>query len=115
VRSSSCFIFEVSDEEVRNLMSQIATSSWGGTRKRPLAFTEHGAIMAATVPNSPGAVEMSVLVVRAFMQFRTALLSTRELSKRLDALERRQQVRADADDRPAAVFEDGRGLPKIVS
>ncbi|MBK6452003.1 MAG: hypothetical protein IPF84_05415 [Proteobacteria bacterium] len=96
-------------------MSQIATSSWGGTRKRPLAFTEHGAIMAATVPNSPGAVEMSVLVVRAFMQFRTALLSTRELSKRLDALERRQQVRADADDRPAAVFEDGRDLPKIVS
>jgi DNA-binding phage protein len=71
------FIFEVSDEEVRNLMSQFATSSWGGTRKRPLAFTEHGAIMAASVLNSPGAVEMSVFVVRAFVQFRTALLSTR--------------------------------------
>jgi hypothetical protein len=93
------FIFEVSDEEVRNLMSQFATSSWGGTRKRPLAFTEHGAIMAATVLNSPGAVEMSVFVVRAFVQFRTALLSTRELAKRLDALERHVATKLTVHDR----------------
>ena len=86
------FIFEVSNEEVRSLMSQFATSSWGGARKRPLAFTEHGAIMAATVLNSPNAVEMSVYVVRAFVQFRTALSSTRELARRLDALERHQEA-----------------------
>ena len=82
-----------------NLMSQFATSSWGGTRKRPLAFTEHGAIMAATVLNSPGAVEMSVFVVRAFVQFRTALLSTRELAKRLDALERHVATKLTVHDR----------------
>jgi hypothetical protein len=93
------FIFEVSAEEARNLMSQFATSSWGGTRKRPLAFTEHGAIMAATVLNSPGAVDMSVFVVRAFVQFRTALLSTRELAKRLDALERHVATKLSVHDR----------------
>ena len=93
------FIFEVLDEEVRDLMSQFATSSWGGTRKRPLAFTEHGAIMAATVLNSPSAVEMSVFVVRAFVQFRTELLSTRELAKRLDALERHVATKLAVHDR----------------
>lgn len=93
------FIFEVSGEEVRNLMSQFATSSWGGTRKRPLAFTEHGAIMAATVLNSPRAVEMSVFVVRAFVQFRTALSSTRELANRLDALEKHVTTKLAVHDR----------------
>jgi hypothetical protein len=93
------FIFEVSDQEARTLMSQFATSSWGGTRKRPLAFTEHGAIMAATVLNSPSAVKMSVFVVRAFVQYRTVLSSTRELAKRLDALESHVVTKLTAHDR----------------
>ena len=61
------FLFQLAREEVGNLMFQIGTSSggWGGRRKLPYAFTEHGAIMAATVLNSPKAVEMSVFVVRA--------------------------------------------------
>jgi hypothetical protein len=70
------FIFEVSNEEARALMSQFATSTRGGTRKRPLAFTEHGAIMAATVLNSPNALKMSVFVVRAFVQYTLASLLT---------------------------------------
>lgn len=81
------FIFEVTDEELANLMSQFATSSWGGRRKRPMAFTEHGAIMAATVLKSPRAVEMSVYVVRAFVRLREVLASNKELAKRLDDLE----------------------------
>jgi hypothetical protein len=81
------FIFEVTDEELANLMSQFATSSWGGRRKRPRAFTEHGAIMAATVLKSPRAVEMSVYVVRAFVRLREVLASNKELAKRLDDLE----------------------------
>jgi len=60
------FIFELTRDEFDNLKSQFATSSWGGRRKLPLAFTEHGAIMAATVLSSPRAVEVSVYVVRAF-------------------------------------------------
>jgi len=58
------FIFELTAEEFANLKSQFATSSWGGLHKLPLAFTEHGAIMGATVLNSPRAVEVSVYVVR---------------------------------------------------
>ena len=64
------FIFELTAKEFTNLKSQFATSSWGGRRKLPLAFTEHGAIMAANVLNTPRAVEVSVYVVRAFVKLR---------------------------------------------
>ena len=60
-----------------NLKSRFATSSWGGRRKRPLAFTEHGAIQAAAILNSPRAVEMSVYVARAFVKLREVLSSNR--------------------------------------
>jgi len=83
------FTFTLTHQEVTNLKSQIATSSWGGKRKLPLAFTEHGAIMAATILNSPGAIEVSVFVVRAFLQLRETFASNRELIRRLDELERR--------------------------
>lgn len=69
------FIFELSAGEFANLKSQIATSSWGGRRKLPLAFTEHGAIMAATVLNTPRAGEVSVYVVRAFVKLRELVSS----------------------------------------
>jgi len=84
------FMFQLSPDEVVNLRSQIATSSshHGGRRYAPYAFTEHGAIMAATILNSPRAVEMSVYVVRAFVQLRDMLASNKELARRLDELER---------------------------
>lgn len=54
------FIFEVTDDELANLKSHFATSSWGGRRKRPMAFTEHGAIMVATILKSPRAVDLII-------------------------------------------------------
>ncbi len=57
-------------------------------RRPPIAFTEHGAIMAATVLNSPRAVEMSVYVVRAFVKLREVLASNTELARKLEALEK---------------------------
>lgn len=85
------FMFVLTYQEVTNLMSQFATSkpSRGGTRKPALAFTEYGAIMAATILNSPRAIEVWVFVVRAFLQLREAFASNRELGRRLDELERR--------------------------
>ncbi len=83
------FMFQLTSDEFEILKSQIATSSWGGRRKLPLAFTEHGAIMAASVLNSDRAVEMSVYVVRAFVQLRTVLLDHKALADKLTALERR--------------------------
>ena len=68
--------------------SQIATSSHGGRRHRPFAFTEHGAIMAATILNSPEAVAMSVFVVRAFMQMREQLAANAAILKRLAEIDK---------------------------
>ncbi|MFZ4395616.1 MAG: ORF6N domain-containing protein [Kiritimatiellia bacterium] len=71
------------------MRSQIATASvHGGRRKLPYAFTEHGAIMAATVLNSRQAVEMSVFVVRAFVKMREQLMTTAALANRLAEVEK---------------------------
>lgn len=80
------FLFEVTSEEFASLKSHIATSSWGGRRKQPLAFTEHGAIMAASVLTSPRAVEVSVFVVRAFVHLRDIVAVNTEMVLRLDEL-----------------------------
>ena len=85
------FAFQLAREEFANLKSQFATSSsqWGGKRKLPTAFTEHGALMAASVLNSPRAVEMGILVVRAFVRFRRILATNRPLAAKVDELERK--------------------------
>lgn len=82
------FLFELTTEEFANLKSHFATSSWGGRRKLPLAFTEHGSIQAATILNSPRAVEMSVYIVRAFVKLRELLISNKGLAQKLAQLER---------------------------
>lgn len=84
------FMFPLTREEFANLRSQsVISRGWGGRRSLPYAFTEHGAIMAASVLNSERAVEVSVFVVRAFVRLREALSATRELAAKLDELERR--------------------------
>jgi hypothetical protein len=85
------FAFILTAQEVTNLRSQIVTSSGqhGGRRYRPWVFTEHGAIMAASILNSPKAVEMSVFVVRAFVELRRQFSIRDELARRLDQIERK--------------------------
>jgi ORF6N domain len=80
--------------------SQIAMSSKGrrGATYRPWAFTEHGALQAANVLRSPRAVRMSVFVIRAFVKMRETLLGTRELAKKLAALEKKLTSRLDAHE-----------------
>ncbi len=82
------FLFELTPEEFDNLKLHFATSSWGGRRSPPLAFTEHGAIQVATILNSPRAVEMSVYIVRAFVKLREVLASNKGLAHKLASLER---------------------------
>jgi len=98
------FLFELTTEEFANLKSHFATSSWGGRRKRPLAFTEHGAIQAATILNSPRAVEMSVYVVRAFVKLREVLSSNRELARRFEQLESRLDSKLTEHDEAIAAI-----------
>jgi hypothetical protein len=85
------FMFQLSPEEFEDLKSHFATSrsDWGGRRKLPFAFTEHGAIMAASVLNTPRAVDMSIFVVRAFVRLRSFLASHKELAIRLTELEKK--------------------------
>jgi len=93
------FVFQLTKSELDQWKSQIATSNPAarmGLRKKPLAFTEHGAIMAATVLNSPRAVEVSVYVVRAFLKLRQLALGHKELAAKLADLERRVGGHDDA-------------------
>jgi hypothetical protein len=71
------------DEQDAQSRSQIATGSHGGRRKRPFAFTEHGAIMAASVLNSPEAVAMSLYIVRAFIRLREQIAANADILRRL--------------------------------
>ena len=83
------FCFQLEPQEVVNLKFQFGTSSsHGGRRKIPWAFTEHGAIMAATILNNPRAVAMSVYVVRAFVRLRGELMANATLEKRLAHIEK---------------------------
>ena len=93
------FLLELNSKEWEILRSQIVTLETGHGRHRkylPLAFTEHGAIMAATILNSTRAVQMSVYVVRAFVKARELLNSHADLARELGAL-RKSVATLDAD------------------
>ena len=64
------FMFQLTDEEVRNLKSQFATSSWGGNRKPPYAFTEHGVLMLSSVLNSEQAIQTNIQIMRIFSKIK---------------------------------------------
>lgn len=96
-RFPSDFMFQLTAHEHQLLRSQLVTSNEGGAgaggrggrRYAPWVFTEHGALMAATVLNAPKAIEMSVFVVRAFVQLREVLATHQDLAAKLDELERK--------------------------
>jgi hypothetical protein len=95
------FMFALTQEEWEPLRSQFATLKVGRGRHRkylPFAFTEHGALMAATVLNSPRAVEVSVYVVRAFVRLRELALTHGDLARRLDDLEAKTDALTTSHD-----------------
>jgi hypothetical protein len=85
------FMFQLTNAETKILISQNAMSKpgQGGRRTLPYAFTEHGAVMAANILKSPIAVQMSVIVVRAFVKMREMLIEQRDLAKKLSDLEQK--------------------------
>jgi len=107
------FAFTLTEEEHEALRSQFATLKTGRGEHRkylPRAFTEHGALMAASVLNSPKAVEMSILVVRAFVRLRQILASNRQLAAKLNELERKI---AAHDKNIVALFQTVRSLMAV--
>jgi hypothetical protein len=82
------FMFELTAEEWGNLRSQIATSSWGGQRYLPFAFTEQGVAMLSSVLNSEIAIDVNIAIMRAFVMMRQFALTYQELSEKLIELEK---------------------------
>lgn len=81
------FMFQLNREEFRNLISQIAISSWGGTRKLPYAFTEQGVAMLSGIINSPKAIEMNIAIMRAFVAMRKLALTNKMVAEKLLKIE----------------------------
>jgi hypothetical protein len=86
-RFPSYFMFELTAEEWENLRTQFATSSWGGQRYLPFAFTEQGVAMLSNVLNSEIAIDVNIAIIRAFAMMRQFALTYQELSEKLIELE----------------------------
>jgi phage regulator Rha-like protein len=80
------FMFQLTKKEYENLKSQFVTSSWGGRRKLPYAFTEHGVIMLSSVLNSKVATQINIAVIRAFIDMRRYI--AKPIREKLDNLEK---------------------------
>jgi phage regulator Rha-like protein len=96
------FMFVLTNQEVRNLRSQIATSSWGGTRYIPMAFTEQGVAMLSSVLNSKRAIDVNIAIMRAFVKMREILATNKEFSAKLEKME--EQL-AEHDKQFQVVFD----------
>lgn len=83
------FMFQITQEEALAMRSQIVTASKRNLRYLPYAFTEHGALMAASILNTPRAIDVSVYVIKAFVKLREFLSSHKDLAEKLAALERK--------------------------
>jgi len=95
------FMFQLSEVEFNNLKSQIATSSWGGRRKPPLVFTEHGALMLSSIFNSERAIKVNIQIMRIFKKIRQ--LFTDNLSVKLEIEEIKRKL-ANQDKNIELVF-----------
>ena len=83
------FIFELIKSEFKNLRSQIVTSSWGGPRYSPMAFTEQGVAMLSSVLRSKRAVQVNIQIMRAFTQLRQMLSTHEDLKKKIESMEKK--------------------------
>ena len=100
------FMFLLTKDEMKNLRSQIVTSSWGGVRYSPMAFTEQGVAMLSSVLNSKRAIEVNVSIMRTFVRMRSLVYSNVDLKEKLKELERITNDRfKDHDKKIKLIFE----------
>ena len=96
------FMYQLTNEEVRNLMFQFRTSSWGGIRKLPYVFTEQGVAMLSSVLRSRRAIRVNILIMRAFVKLKELLLTHKDLAVKIEALEKKY---AEHDETIKGIFE----------
>jgi len=90
------FMFQLTEKEFQILKSQNATSSWGGRRKLPSAFTEHGVLMLSSVLSSERAITVNIQIMRIYTKMRELLMTNQEILLKLEQLER--QTIQNSDD-----------------
>jgi len=95
------FMFRLSKTELENLRCQIGTSSWGGRRYQPYAFTEHGVAMLSSVLNSKRAIQVNLRIIRAFIALRETLTMHKDLARKVEELQREQK---DQGEQLASVY-----------
>ncbi|MBI5598832.1 MAG: ORF6N domain-containing protein [Deltaproteobacteria bacterium] len=98
-RFPSDFMFQLTSDEAESLRSQFATSKRGGRRYLPYVFTEQGVAMLSSVLNSERAIEVNILIMRAFVKLREMLATHKDLAKKLEDMEKKY------DERFKVVFE----------
>jgi hypothetical protein len=100
------FMFELSYQEFKDLRSQIVTSRWGGSRYKPMAFTEQGLAMLSGILNSDRAIKVNIQIMRAFVQLRHIAVEHADLKREVEAL------RSQTEERFQIVFE---ALDKLLA
>lgn len=95
------FMFILTNEEFKNLRSQFATSSWGGSRYEHMVFTEQGVAMLSSILNSDRAIMVNVQIIRVFTRLRTMVESHKEILKKLEILERKD---SEQDENITLIF-----------
>lgn len=93
------FMFQLTKDEIQNLRSHFATSSWGGVRKLPRVFTQEGVAMLSSVLNSERAIMVNIQIMRAFAQLQRLLLTNRDLKRKIEEMEK------EYDKQFAVVFQ----------
>ena len=83
------FMFELTKDEFNNLRSQIVTSSWGGARYLPMAFSEHGVLMLSSVLNSERAVQVNIQIMRTFTKLREMMATHSDLKRKIESMEKK--------------------------
>ena len=96
------FMFQLDSAEFENLKSQFATSRWGGRRKLPFAFTEHGVLMLSSILNSERAIKVNIQIMRIYTRLRQMILLHKDILTRLHQIE---QKLAGHDDNILLIFE----------
>ncbi len=88
-RFPSHFMFQLTKKEFENLMLQNATSRWGGIRKMPFAYTEHGVLQAANVLKSKQATQMSIRIIEVFVKMREMISANKDVLLKVEQLEKK--------------------------
>ena len=96
------FMFQLTNDEFINLKSQFATSSWGGRRALPYAFTEHGVLMLSSVLNSDRAIKVNIQIMRIYVRIREMITLNAEILQRLEEMESKLSKN---DQKVMAIFD----------